>query len=371
LETYKTNLENAKSRAEHIPVYTKEYVEDLEKRTAELAYRVDSLKEVKLKKQMHKTSINGLATVGCAPNFLSCPLIDASLRAKRECDALPDVEEELRDTLSALKIAEEEMRVIKDNRNRRRLQLLAISDIEAQLSACVRDIEKVKKELDSMHYVPTDKNVKELMVSLDRVNKDVVSLSRLLGSNTTILSKATSKLDRIEGMKVKELPELRKKCSSLEILERAFSRYGIAHYLASSALPELQEIFTSLVKIGFDTRFQVVFDNIIETSKKLKESFSIIKTNALRPHDVRSCSAGEKSVLQNLWKLTLLIYQARRNESYRVLFLDEPTTGQDATNTDTTISVLRHVANNFDQVLLVTHDDILADIAENRIVLGE
>ena len=165
------------------------------------------------------------------------------------------------------------------------------------------------------------------------------------------------------------LPSLQLKVESYDVLEKAFSKYGVAHYLASSALPELQEIFNSLVQVSFDDRLKIQFDHLVAQNKRLKESFSIIKTNALRPHDVRHCSGGERAVLNVLWKLTLLLYQARRNEGYRCLILDEPTAWLDSENIEATIKLLRHVAGHFDQVLFITHDPELAQMADNQIVL--
>jgi len=310
-----------------------------------------------------------LKDVGCAPNYLPCPLIDKFLDAKKELDSTDTKDSPLANKmLTELRKMSEEVAssraivqslaaleyAITKNETALKQQLIKVDNLQLELSEIVVS--------DEVYDVPLT------MRKLSECNRLIGDLRYSLGKYRQQMESMNEQTAEIEATK-STIAELRYRVESYELLERAFSKSGISHYLASSALPELQEIFNSLLQVSFDERLKIVFENIATKGKSIKESFSIIKTNSRKPHDVRHCSGGEKAVLKMLWKLTLLVYQSRRNEGYRCLILDEPTAWMDDENVEATIKMLQHVSERFDQIIMVTHSHELAQMADHIITL--
>jgi DNA repair exonuclease SbcCD ATPase subunit len=315
-----------------------------------------------------------LESVGCAPNYLPCPLIDNLVVAKERLASMEDRGKELKEAQEKQSVLLAKVATKKAKEQQRVAQARQLTLLKNQLAAPTADVLVLTIEVTELKALVTNlesvANYRELEKESRGLDEDLNMFSYEHGLAVSKLKNVHKELLILQEVRTSILPALRLKIASYEILEKAFNKYGIAHYLASSALPELQEIFNSLVNVSFEGRLQIAFDNITEAHKKLKESFSILKTNALKVHDVRYSSPGEQSVLRTLWKLTLLVYQTRRNEGYRVLFLDEPTAGQDQENVEATMRLLKHVSSHFDQVLFVTHDENLAQLADHRIQIG-
>lgn len=311
-----------------------------------------------------------LSKVGCSPNHLSCILINDVVEAKKELDSLVDTSGELPSISNEIEKCE---RMLTSNNmlvNELTSNTYKLDMLKKNKENVLSQFLKAKDLLESKEKPVIPGNIEQVQELYNQYHDHELKLVRKqaqLESRIDVLNKTIVEKNNIV---TNVLPSLELQLDTLTVLEKAFSKYGIPHYMASSALPELQEIFNSLLKVSFEDRLHIVFDNISDpTSKKIKENFSIIKMNARRPHDVRYSSPGEQSILKTLWKLTLLTFQARRNEGYRVLFLDEPTTSQDADNVEATMRVLHYVSGFFDQVIMVTHDAQLAELADNKIVL--
>jgi len=346
---------------------------------SDIKYKINELKDKRrniydvqnrIKDLKGRVSRLDLSKVGCSPNHLSCILINDVVEAKKELDSLVDTSSELPSISNEIEryernLTSNTMLVNELTSNTYKLDILK-KNKETVLSQFL----KAKDLLESKEKPVIPGNVEQVQELYNQYHAHELKLVRKqaqLESRIEVLNKTIVEKNNIV---TNILPALELQLDTLMVLEKAFSKYGIPHYMASSALPELQEIFNSLLKVSFEDRLHIVFDNISDpTSKKIKENFSIIKMNARRPHDVRYSSPGEQSILKTLWKLTLLTFQARRNEGYRVLFLDEPTTSQDADNVEATMRVLQYVSGFFDQVIMVTHDAQLAELADNKIVL--
>lgn len=374
LEREKDSLEKDYYISEE-PLSEKDVAKKVEERSkvSNLLYQADRDKS-KYKQLKSLSEGIKLDTVGCAPNYLPCRLIDKFLEAKRELDLLDtgNFSLQLEETISELQV--KVYRLDKELQKNTNL-IQSVNSIQANLSKTKFSIksqetraDKLVEELKSIVISDHLFDIPLTMQLLEKANKEIGNLKFSAGKMEQLLESFDNDLLSIEKYK-SEIAQLEHTFSSYEVLEKAFSKNGISHYLASSALPELQEIFNSLLQVSFDDRLKIVFENIESKAKTIKESFSIIKTNSRRPHDVRHCSGGEKAVLKLLWKLTLLVYQNRRNEGYRCLILDEPTAWMDDENVEATINLLQHVSNKFDQILLVTHSEELSLMASNTIRL--
>ena len=310
-----------------------------------------------------------LMDVGCAPNYLPCPLIDKFLAAKKELDSIGTKESPCANKmLTELRKMNEEVAAQKAIIQSLAALEYSINKNEIALKQQLIKVDNLQLELSEITVSAEVYDVPLTMRKLSECNRLIGDLRYSLGKHRQQMENMNEQLAEIEATK-RAIAELRYRVESYELLERAFSKSGISHYLASSALPELQEIFNSLLQVSFDERLKIVFENIATKGKSIKESFSIIKTNSRKPHDVRHCSGGEKAVLKMLWKLTLLVYQSRRNVGYRCLILDEPTAWMDDENVEATVKMLQHVSGRFDQIIMVTHSNELAQMADHIITL--
>lgn len=309
-----------------------------------------------------------LKDVGCSPAYLPCPLIDKFLKAKEELEGCGDLEYSALEARAQLRSLEEEVASSRAVAQSLAALESAINKNEIALNQSTIKTDLLRIELESIIVSEEVYDIPLTMRKLSEANKGIGDLRYSSGRMKQQLESMEGTLAEIELTKG-TIAEIKYRVDSYELLERAFNKSGISHYLASSALPEMQDIFNSLLQVSFDDRLRIVFDNIASRGKGIKESFSIIKTNSRVPHDVRHCSGGEKAVLKLLWKLTLLVYQSRRNEGYRCLILDEPTAWMDDDNVDATIKLLQYVVKQFDQIIMVTHSYELAQMADNIISL--
>ncbi len=343
----------------------KSRISDLKEMRRNIYDTQNRIKELKV-----RVSKLDLSKVGCSPNHFSCILINDVVEARKELESTVDTSSDLVSISSEIERLERALNSSNMLKNELTSNTYKLDMLTKQRDTLAGRLVTATEELEALGSLedPGDIDyVQELYRESHAAELRLVRRQAQLESQIELIK---ASVENKKGILDTILPKLEVELDSLTVLEKAFSKYGMPHYMASSALPELQEIFNSLLKVSFEDRLHIVFDNISDpTSKKVKENFSIIKMNARRPHDVRYSSPGEQSILKTLWKLTLLTFQARRNEGYRVLFLDEPTTSQDADNVEATMRVLKYVSGYFDQVIMVTHDAQLAELADNKIVL--
>jgi DNA repair exonuclease SbcCD ATPase subunit/DNA repair exonuclease SbcCD nuclease subunit len=310
-------------------------------------------------------SFKCLGQVGCRDNLLPCPLIDRAVAAQKasgelsvqlvECGWGDDKETLYGALKSSTEALQKEILSLKYQVNSMQTQL---EQLQPPSSSPSTTIEEYRERAEEYYVMDSSRatnmfNLGKAKAAVDMYGTQVVSLNEKL---------KTAK--QLQSM----LKEVGKKIKALRLLEDATSKEGIAATLVKQSLPRISKIITHLLSY-VDVDFNLSFKTEKETKDSAEESFSILFHSLKndRVYDVRSCSPGEKALVRLVWRLAILL-SSKRN-SYSVLLLDEPTAPSDVEYCQATLSLLRYVSENFRQVIVVTHDEVVSNFCDKVIKL--
>lgn len=205
---------------------------------------------------------------------------------------------------------------------------------------------------------------------LDALQKQITSLEVIKGSSKLreSLVKAKNNLaNRIanlaESMAQRNPDELQDDIQSLRFLMELCSKSGLSLYLINIIKLELQDVINELISF---TGIPLII-NLSTAKKDELDSFDILFGE--EQYEVSECSGGEMNLVKILFKLAIMIYLNRSFGNYKVLIMDEPTANCDPENTEIVADIIRKLCKEFEQIIVVTHSDNLANSCDHRIRL--
>ncbi len=152
----------------------------------------------------------------------------------------------------------------------------------------------------------------------------------------------------------------------LEFLTSLCHKKSLPLYIISSVVPELQRTLDEVNDL-FESPFRVLLST---QRKEPMDSFQILVAKPGRdPYDAKKASGGERAFVRIVFKLAMMLYLNRFFGNYKVLIMDEPEKGLDQENIELIVNGLRKLKYQFKQIIIVTHNDYIAAVADNTIQL--
>lgn len=204
-----------------------------------------------------------------------------------------------------------------------------------------------------------EKTYKELYKKYEEAIVEVearkAELSEKRGELSALKSQLSSRERELRDLK-EVLKDLDAKKRALAIAERLHGEYlGKSGFLSRKALESFRERFASTVndilsRLGRDFSVELTEDMDLE----IERDGQTLSLNSL--------SGGERTLLAIISRIALA--QMMSGKRVSVLILDEPTEYLDSEARKTVFQVIREVAEYIDQIIVVTHDPEVEDIAD-------
>lgn len=307
--------------------------------TTEILERRSLLYRKQAELEQMKQVVKG-AQVGCAPNYLPCSFLKTFSGEK-----LAKLEGEVK----ALAVSQEESEVLADwtaaGRLLNKMNSLWSSDLEG--------------------LTPEDEDV-----NLSALSAQISLLTQAAQHKKTItkeIEQAQAEIEQLEH-KMSRLDTQQERIRELEFLTGLCDKKGLQLYIISSITRELQKILDELCGIC-DNGLRL---KISMAKKEQLDSFQIqYSYKGSEWASVVPCaSGGQLTMLKVVFKLGLMIYLNKFFGNYQVLIMDEPEKGLDRANVEVLLTLLQALRDRFTQIVIVTHNDYITQIANQVVKVG-
>jgi exonuclease SbcC len=254
-----------------------------------------------------------------------------------------------------------------------RMLVNEVKSMSVALAESRRRLEELKARFNEGEYKLYKSSLEKLGVSVEDVESRYQEARRLREKLELELSKANESVHRLEGelkARVEELSRLRgeveglrgelsrlqvKKSTlaALELLrDRVLGKNGVLARVLTSTLREALEANVNSILEALGREFRV----------RVTEGFDIEVSSGGATLSTRSLSGGERTLLSIAFRLALASILVKKQLS--ILVLDEPTEYLDENSRRQVFDVIARVAGSVDQVIVVTHDIEVEEIAD-------
>jgi len=249
--------------------------------------------------------------------------------------------------------------------------------LEALLRDSLERLEKLKREFREEEYQSLreklakigvtdwrslEDEIRRLENEAGRLEEELRGVERRLGELSGRLEEVKRRLSQVKS----EIGELERQLASLKVKRRVLSvvellgerfigKNGVLARIMTEAMREALEVFVNRVlkELGRDFRVRVAGD------------FNIGAVRGSERLSLESLSGGERTMLAIAFRLALASMLVRKPLS--ILVLDEPTEYLDENSRRHVFEVISRIAGRVDQVIVVTHDAEVEEIADRII----
>ena len=268
----------------------------------------------------------------------------------------------------------------------RRIDECPVEDLRRkveELRSLTIALEESKRRLNELKAGFNEEAYKSYRSSLDKLGLDVESLESRLSEVRSLrekLESAISSLDksiyRLEGELNAKLEELSRLKGEVESLRAEASKLK-AKKSAQAALELLKDrvlgkdgilarALTSTVRGALEEGVNSILETLgREFRVKVTEGFGIDVYSGGATLSTRALSGGERTMLSIAFRLALAAILVKKQLS--ILILDEPTEYLDENSRRQVFEVIARIAGGIDQVIVVTHDVEVEEIADRII----
>lgn len=213
--------------------------------------------------------------------------------------------------------------------------------------------------------LPTS-NLLEIEEQISQTDRQILLVNAGITDWTVSQGKTQSEIERLEKLagqieeKKAGLEASRKAIEVNDTLDRAFGKDGIPQLLIDSAIPQLHDILNGLLS-GLDNRFAISFSTQRALDKGgVKECLEILVADQVGSRDISLFSGGEQRLLRTILRLSWAIFQAQRSgKRLEVFFSDESFDALDRDNAVRLLKIFGKLQGRFNQVIIVSHDDLM------------
>lgn len=201
----------------------------------------------------------------------------------------------------------------------------------------------IDKKLDSelLNRNELEAKVKELSVTIDKINSDIARINKTNASIAAHNAKITVILGQMQTMRsdldksAAENAEVQSKVITLQLLAKTFSTSGLVAYKIECLVKDLEKLTNEYLADMSDGRFQLSFK--INASDKL----NVVITDNGKDIDILALSNGERARVNVSTLLAIRkLMQAMSNSRINLLVLDETLENLDLEGKERLIEVL-------------------------------
>lgn len=238
--------------------------------------------------------------------------------------------------------------------------------------------EKLKKEIGEsgeINLARLEMELGELIsevqtrdMAVRQLRSEETGKKEMLAATKQLITRATQMADTLEK-KRKERVAAEQTKKDYEDLALAFGKKGIQAMLIESAIPEIEEEANLLLDKLTDGRMKVELVTQKETKTSgIAETLDIVISDELGARPYEMYSGGEAFRINIALRLALSRLLTRRaGARLQFLIIDEGFGTQDSSGKDKIVEAINTIAEDFEKVLIVTHDSELKESFPQRI----
>ncbi len=198
------------------------------------------------------------------------------------------------------------------------------------------------------------------MSKIDGVELEVRRLESDIGRLEGEIDRVRAQIDEMK----RDLERYLDRASKMPLYEKA---YVVLERLADRVLGKdgliARELISKLVSNLNDAVNSILYRLGRDFRVAIDEDFHLSIVIGGASYDLRNLSGGEKTILAIALRLALARVVMGRVPS--ILILDEPTQNLDEENKRMIFNAIKEVSGRLDQVIVVTHDEEVEDIADH------
>lgn len=301
-----------------------------------------------------------------APSAPAADPTEALERVQQDIDALAGAAERLKQAEQAeieLAAKKAELPVARQRSIDAKADSEAVRPAAQTAEHALENIEGERARLNNEIADETD----EITVAKDFLASAVESIGNYAGRIVTLEAQQLE-----TESKQTRLGNLRRAVAALEDVKRCFSPRGVRQILIDNAVPDLESIANDLFLLATGGQQQLS----IHTQRRagaghLVEDFAIMVTDGCGERDVTRFSGGELLLIQIILRAAVALWLGNlRGQRPECLILDEAFDNLGAEGTAELLQVLERLGGQFDKIIVVTHDQNIADRMPSRINLA-
>ncbi len=356
-----------RDRLEHIIVEHKRRLEELRARKSEIANEKKMLEDIRNKVSKINFDIE-IASKGIEDTLNNME------EAKRELEKFLNKCSEVSPLFNVAKVTKVNdcpVKAMGELLNKKRELEVKIREAEKSLRELREKFnEEVYKELvEEWRTLSEGADITSIEVEYDRVRREIKTLEKIIDEIKSRISRNQGILEarKKEASDIKkEIESLKAEVEKLRVKERVLevSEWVSNNLLGKGGLlaTRLTEALRNSLEAGVNDTLRLMERDF---NIKIQEDFNITVVRGDQQLDVRSLSGGEKTMLAIAFRLTLAALLIE--EPISTLILDEPTEYLDENSRKTVFEIIRKIAGYIDQVIVVTHDTEVEEIADRLI----
>ncbi len=272
--------------------------------------------------------------------------------------------------LSALNYELDAINKIEDDIKEIEMKKVRVDSLESEVNKLYEEVESTKGKLDELGFSQQEMDAsenrhRELSSVIQRLESDSSRLKGNIESRESEISDNKSKLDEIK-LKIKKRDALRKESEKrgkfLSMMENLRGDIrDIREYVRNRFIREFKSIFQArFSEIRSDSEYTIDIDN----------DYNVKVVVGNETLDAKALSGGEKTSVALAYRMALssiasLLGGVNKNES---LIMDEPTSGLDREDINALSTCITRI-NDIKQIVIVTHEDIMKNIADTLITV--
>jgi DNA repair exonuclease SbcCD ATPase subunit len=354
---------------------------EFEKQENELT---DKVNKNKVQKVFHEKNANLLNEVPCGNSFPKCKFLLNAFTSKdllvklneeiekdiQKINSLSSEKQNLQKFVDKLNKFKELKKQIAQDKSSFEKVTLELKNLKHQIDRVEQDINNIKESISicakNKEHVINNENVDKLVNGLKnnknekksllkQLNSEKESLLREVGLSQGIVDKL---LNHLEEYKVTKL-----KYKAYELYIEAMGKDGISYQVLSSKLPVINEEINKVLS-GI-AEFNVSIENDVE-----EQSIRIyLQYGNYKRRLIELGSGAEKMLASIAIRVALLKISSLPKSN--LFIIDEGFGKLDTKNIESIGKLLDYLKSMFEHVLIVTHLDILKDIVDNSIEVGQ
>lgn len=301
--------------------------------------------------------------------------LEADLSALPETSGNPTRAAEIRQLLSRLDAAAQELAALGPLEERRATITTEIRDLENRRDdpAAQRARQEAQEAVDSARV--SKETLAADQAAVDDLTRSVASKRKEVSDADIALGRAEGQVGMLTGApaeleaKRAEIAELEQTYADTALLRKHMSKWGVPAYIVGNVLRQLEIQVNELLSL-YDGGFAIRFESEKETRDGARDSLEILVFDGSTWDNFEVFSGGEKFRIASAMRFGLAQLLAHRSGArVGTLLVDEPE-GLDVNGRQHLARILEHLGQEFSLVLCLTHYSDLQDAFPSQVMVS-